>query len=163
MGIEEIRRLKENANLPKEKKRYTIPKVSKKTAARKLEEKKNADPELSQEAWFQEQRPQMPEKCENCGNPTCKNDDDWFRASICHILPKAYFPSVATHPLNRLFLCFWGANSCHTNMDNKTLDMTEMNCWNAIVERFLEIYPSISKEERRRIPSILMQYVNDNL
>jgi hypothetical protein len=114
------------------------------------------------ERWFQERRREMKGVCLHCGGKTCRDDDQWFRASLAHILPKAYFPSVSTHPLNWIELCFWG-NSCHTNMDNKVLDMTEMACWDTIVTRFQAMYPSIAPKERRRIPEILMQYIEIDL
>lgn len=109
--------------------------------------------------WFADRRKEMTGRCDNCQYPTCKNDDDKFHYSIAHILPKAYFKSVATHPFNYLELCFWGLNSCHTQMDNKMIDLTEMACWDKIVTRFVAMYPDIAPEERRRIPQILLQYV----
>jgi hypothetical protein len=66
---------------------------------------------------------------------------------------------VATNDRNWIELCFWGEGSCHTMMDNKMLDMTDMACWNEIVERFQIIYPYIAKEERKRIPQILLNYI----
>lgn len=122
--------------------------------------KNNSGAEIQR--WFLDRRDEMVGYCANCGKPSCKNDDKYYKHSIAHILPKAYFPSVATHPSNWIELCFWG-NSCHTNMDNKTLDLSEMACWDVIVKRFQEIYPSISKNERRRIPSILLQYIGTDL
>ena len=99
----------------------------------------------------------MTGRCQNCMGKT-EMDGRHYKCSIAHILPKAYFPSVATHPLNWLELCFYG-KSCHTNMDNKMLDLTEMSCWDDIVTKFCAIYPSIAPKERRRIPEILLQYV----
>lgn len=111
--------------------------------------------------WFHARRLEMTGVCCHCGNATTAYSDQYFKFSICHILPKAYFPSVATHPLNWIELCFWGDNSCHTNMDNKTLDLTEMNCWDEIVEKFIAIYPSIAQKEKKRIPYSLLQYVKN--
>jgi hypothetical protein len=69
---------------------------------------------------------------------------------------------VATHPDNFLELCFYG-NSCHTNFDNKMLDLIEMNCFDTIIEKFTKIYPAIAQEEKRRIPSILIEYLKVEL
>ena len=162
MGIEEIRRLKSEGGKLKTKSPYVIPRVSEKRKKMMAEAKKEADPEQSMEAFFQARRLEMTGKCAHCGGASCKNDGEWFRASIAHILPKAYFKSIATHPKNWIELCFWKEN-CHGQMDNKLLDLTDMHCWDTIVERFLEMYPVIAKEERRRIPSTLMQYVNIDL
>lgn len=165
MGAEEIRRLKEKALLPKEKKVYRLNRVSTKTLERKAKESDEIDKgkELTTggadlKRWFEDRRKELTGRCAHCGGRSCKDSDQYWKFSIAHILPKAYFPSVATHKDNFIELCFFN-NSCHTRMDDKTLDITEMNCWDTIVERFLKIYPEIDKKERRRIPETLMQYV----
>jgi len=109
------------------------------------------------ERWFKDRQKEMTGKCSNCQGKT-ERDSRHYKCSIGHILPKAYFPSIATHPLNWLELCFYG-KSCHTNMDNKMLDLTEMACWDEIVTKFCAMYPSIDKKERRRIPEVLLQYI----
>lgn len=108
--------------------------------------------------WFLERRKEMTGVCQHCGGRTCKEDENKFHFSLAHLLPKAYFPSVATHPDNFLELCYYG-NSCHAQMDNKMLDLIDMNCFDQIITKFVKIYPSIAKEERRRIPAILLQYL----
>jgi hypothetical protein len=164
MGLEQIRKLKEEAGLPKQKVRKQIPKKSKK---RLLQEKQSriekSAPSAEKERWFQERRKDMTGKCSNCGKPSCKNSDEYFRFSIAHILEKAYFKSVRTHPDNWIELCFWGDNSCHSQMDNKMLDMTEMACWDEIVVKFQKMYLAIDPKEKRRIPDILLQYINTNI
>lgn len=121
--------------------------------------------------WFKERKPELTGKCKHCGGKTYieqeiadddsevyRNKMDIYKHCIAHILPKAYFPSVATHKLNWIELCFWG-RSCHTNFDNYTLDITELNCYDEVIEKFVAMYPDIDKKERRRIPAVLMQYV----
>ena len=44
-------------------------------------------------------------------------------------------------------------------MDNKILDLIEMNCWDEIVTKFCIMYPSIAEKEKRRIPQVLLQYI----
>jgi len=155
LGLEEIRRLKEQAKLPKEKKKYTIPKVS---AKKKSAPKADEDDELP--GWFEDRRKEMKGKCSNCGKRSCAHDDKYYRFSIAHILPKAYFPSVKTHPENWIELCFWGQNSCHTNFDNGILDLTEMSNWNEIIVKFQKLYPLLTAKEKGRVPEILKQYIN---
>jgi hypothetical protein len=163
------------------KKKYTIPKKSNKRIQKEKEQGVqiikakpkgwfDADKvdevlvkEDSQWDWFVEQRKLMTGFCKNCGRPSCKNDDKKFHFSLAHILEKAHFPSIAKHPLNVIELCFWGEGSCHTRMDNKMLDLTEMACWDEIVTKVVAMYPSIDKSERRRIPSLLLQYINTEL
>lgn len=110
------------------------------------------------ERWFKEMQKRMTGKCENCGGKTeafTKN----YKCSIAHILPKAYFKSVATNENNWLELCFYGKNSCHTNFDNKMIDIIDMNCFDQIITKFVKIYPFIALDERRRIPNVLLQYL----
>jgi ssDNA-binding Zn-finger/Zn-ribbon topoisomerase 1 len=178
MGLEQIRNLKEQAKLPKTVKKYIIPKKS----SKKLLEEKNQKIEIVKPKkkgwfdaekiyedlptakyiieladWFEDRHKEMTGICKHCGGKTQKGKEN-YRNSIAHILPKAYFKSVATNPNNWIELCFYG-NSCHSQMDNKMLDLTEMNCWDEIVTKFVKIYPSIAKEERRRIPKILLEYI----
>lgn len=161
MGLEHIRSIKEQAKLPKAKKAYSIPKKSAKKIAQEKEQKvARKDLSTDKERWFQERRKEMTGKCSNCGKPSCKNSDEYFRFSIAHILQKAYVKSVATHESNWIELCFWGENSCHSQMDNGMLDMTEMACWDQIVVKFQRMYPHIDPKEKRRIPDILKQYIN---
>jgi len=118
----------------------------------------NASKAAAMQRWFAERREEMKGKCAHCGGKTMKYNGDKFYYSIAHILPKAYFKSVATHPLNWVELCFYG-NSCHTNFDNHMIDIMELNCFDDVISKFVRMYPDIDKDERRRIPAILLQYV----
>jgi hypothetical protein len=139
-----------------------IAKESAKTAAKKAGEKKaRGDQDTFKEAWFKARRKEMVGVCQHCGGKSCKDSDEYFRFSIAHLLPKNLFESVALHPSNWIELCHFG-NSCHANMDNKILDLMDMNCFNDIIEKFLVIYPDIDKAERKYIPDILIQYLKDN-
>ncbi len=109
--------------------------------------------------WFSDRRKEMTGLCAHCGDRSCKNSDQYFKFSICHILPKNIFKSVKNHPLNWIELCFWN-KSHHTNFDNKTLDITELNCYDQVIERFVAMYPDIDKKERKYIPATLLQYIN---
>jgi hypothetical protein len=143
---------------PTKKAPYVIPKVSEKKSKQMAEERKakaNGTDALSN--WFNERHKKMSGTCKHCGGKTQKEADN-FKCSIAHILPKAYFPSVAAHPDNWIELCFYG-NSCHTNFDNNILDITELNCFDEVIEKFNRIYPSIAKQERKRIPEALLQYL----
>lgn len=162
MGLRELQKIREQRDLPKPPKaRKPIAKKSAKKLKQEAEAKiAKKDPSAEKERWFQEQRKRMTGRCSNCGKPSCKNSDEYFRFSIAHILAKAYFKSVALNDNNWIELCFWGDKSCHSQMDNNMLDMTEMACWDQIVEKFLQIYPHIDTKEKRRIPDILKQYIN---
>lgn len=130
------------------------------TGARILKKTKRRSKTEGLDEWFEDFRKEMTGFCWNCGRPSSKYNDYEYRCSAAHILPKKLFRSVELHPLNRLELCFWGEGSCHTNYDNKTLDLTEMNCYDTIIERFLKIYPHIAPHERKNIPQVLLHYLD---
>ncbi|MGI9215152.1 MAG: hypothetical protein ACR2HS_05890 [Gammaproteobacteria bacterium] len=112
--------------------------------------------------WFEKQRSLMKGICSHCGGKTQKNDDNTFHYSICHLLPKNHFKSVATNDNNWIELCYYG-QSCHSNLDNHIIDLTQLNCFDEVIEKFVKMYPFIAKEERRRIPSILLEYIKNEL
>lgn len=107
--------------------------------------------------WFEIRHKEMKGVCQHCNGRTEKNRTT-YKNSIAHILPKAYFKSVATHPLNWIELCFYG-NSCHTNFDNKMLDLIELNCFDEVITKFVALYPDIAENEKKRIPQVLLQYI----
>lgn len=110
--------------------------------------------------WFADMHKKMTGICQHCGGKTQKNTPT-YKYSIAHILPKAYFKSISTHPNNWIELCFYG-NSCHTNYDNYMLDITELNCYDHVIENFITMYPDIDEKERRRIPKVLLDYIENN-
>jgi len=111
--------------------------------------------------WFKDRQKEMTGKCQNCGGKTEK-DSKHYKCSVAHLLPKAYFKSVATHPDNWLELCFY-SNSCHTNFDNKMIDIIDLHCFDTVIQKFVKIYPFIAQEEKRRIPPILIEYLKTEL
>src|ERR1700761_316449 len=164
MGAEEIRNLKAKVLLPKEKKPYRINRVSAKTLERRAKEaaevengKALTSAGADCERWFEDRRKELTGVCAHCGGRSCKDSDQYWKFSIAHILPKNIFHSVKTHPLNYIELCFFN-NSCHTNFDNKTLDVMDLNCFDTVIERFVSMYPAIDSKERRYIPDVLLQY-----
>lgn len=169
MGLQEIRNLKAAAGQPKPKAIYRIPNKSPKKLKQEAEAKSalgnikdmegvvKGSTELDR--WFEERRMEMSGFCKHCGGLSCKEDDKYFKFSLAHILPKRIFKSVATHPKNWIELCFWSP-SCHTNFDNYTLDIIDLNCFDEVIEKFVAIYPDIDKKERKYIPDALLQYVN---
>ena len=99
---ENIRRLKEQAAMPRPKKAYSISKKSKKKLKQEAEEKKlrGSDDTLI-EQWYKARRKELTGTCQcGCGNKSQKDDDTFFRGSCCHVFPKATFESIMYHPLN---------------------------------------------------------------
>jgi hypothetical protein len=114
------------------------------------------------EGWYQARRKEMTGYCEcGCGRTSSKKDDENFRASIAHIVPKSKCRSVATHPLNWVEMNFW--DGCHSNMDEMGSDRwPNMACWPTIVHRFLTFYLLIPVKERRFIPKVLQDVIADH-
>lgn len=159
MGLDDIRRLKAEAAIPKPKKYYQIPKVSKKRQKRTADDDRPDD--VKQDEWFVETRKALVGTCQcGCGAKSCKNDDLYYRFSICHILPKAYFKSVATHPLNFVELAFWGG--CHTTFDQMGPERwVNLACWDDIKAKVLSMDPYLTPEEKgRKFYQILIELVN---
>lgn len=129
--------------------------------ANEPENKEAAKKYFELDRWFKERQKEMTGRCMNCGGKTEAHTKS-YKCSIAHILPKAYFKSIATNENNWLELCFYG-NSCHTNYDNKMLDLIEMNCFDTIMQKFTKIYPHIAADEKRRIPPILIEYLKTEI
>jgi hypothetical protein len=160
MGINEIRKLKLDAEIPKQKKVYYIPKVSEKRKRKMAEQKDNAG-DSGMDKFYEERRKEMTGRCLFCKGKTEKKNDETYRRSIAHLLPKRknQFPSIALHPDNWLELCFYG-ESCHTNFDNGTITwelLRDSAEWEIIADKFKKIYPFIKEEEKKNIPPLLLK------
>lgn len=163
MGIEQIRQLKSSAKTPK-KKVYQIPKISAKKMAQKQAEK-GKDVEL--ENWFNERRKEMTGKCAYCGGKTEKNNNSNFKSSIAHIFPKRknMYPSIATHPLNFLELCFY-ENSCHDNFDRNNLDFQDLinsPLKEELIYKVNVLYKAMEEGEKGKVPDNILKYINENI
>lgn len=120
----------------------------------KMAEKKERQKDLNE--WFEKQIAQIPTYCEECGT----NLGGWRqvmpRAIIAHILPKRLtaggFPSVATHPMNRMFYC----PDCHNRYDNRGWShVPTMKSYPKVLERFKEFAGDLTEEEFNRLPEYL--------
>lgn len=156
---ENLRLIKQNAGKPKLKAPKYINKISAKKQAKLIEEKEGTA-ELWD--WFEDRRREMKGVCQNCLEPTSKKDDKYFHFCIAHILPKRFFPSLAKDLDNWLELCYFG-KGCHPSLDNCVIDLTDLHCWDDVVEKFQRMYPRMAKEERKHIPETLRQYITVDL
>lgn len=151
MGIEQIRRLKEEALLPKVKVRKAIPKKSAKKIAQEKEQKELlGDNDTLKEQWFKARRKEMVGCCQcGCGKPSQKKDDMYFRHSIAHVFNKKDFQSIMYHPLNWVERAFWGGD--HTNMDEGGMDKwVNMADFDDIVEKFHVLVPLLTDKEKSK-------------
>lgn len=145
------------------------PKALRKIGLKKQEQmrqEKEAGGDSALDQWYEARRKEMIGKCQFCNSKTEKDNDDTYRHSVAHLLPKKEgiggFPSVATHPANWLELCFYG-NSCHTNYDTHMISLEMLRDsveWPLILEKFLKVYPYIRQEERSAIPDVFLPYLN---
>jgi hypothetical protein len=146
VSIDNIRRLKFEANLPKPAKVYSIAKKSKKRIEREKKMLLNDD---NYDGWFEERRKNLVGVCQcGCGEKSQKKDDTYYRHCICHIFPKRLFKSVATHPMNFVERAFWGG--CHTNLDEQSMDKwVGMADWDDIKAKVEAMLPYIAEEEKK--------------
>ena len=125
-------------------------KAEKNKANGKTDEKKNIVDGLN--VFFASQVPEIPECCEECGASLKWQKQNNFKSIIAHILPKRKtggFPSVSTHPKNRMFLCL----ICHGNFDNKGADFAPtLQSFDLMCERFLEFENLLSESDKQRLP-----------
>ena len=159
MGIEDIRRLKFEAGLPKVKKTYTIPKVSekrqKKLDEQKAEGQKKPASKLELDIWYNHVREKHWGsggycKCMECG---LKIGVEYSRHATAHLLPKKLFRSVATHELNYLIL---GAHcGCHYLTDRVDKFVT-MITWPEAARRIKIMMPLLSFDELKYLSSQLL-------
>lgn len=147
--LDKRRRWKQFGKPKEEKKVYVIPKIGAKKKKEIEEQKLSGDNKL--DLFFEEARTKMCGRCLFCNGKTEASNDETYRRSIAHLLPKAIFESVATHPCNWIELCFFG-ESCHTNFDNGiiSLEMIKDSAeWGIIREKLLILLPLVSLEERK--------------
>ena len=105
--------------------------------------------------FFASQTLQVPYKCEECGGDISYWKIKNPRMLIAHILPKRKnggFPSVATHPRNRMFYC----PDCHTYFDTKGASFAEqLKSLPVMRARFNEFKNELSEQDLQRVPNYL--------
>lgn len=112
----------------------------------KEEKKTGGDPDKkAQDKWFaaiaKEKAGEC--KCWECGRHV---PDGFVKCATAHIMPKAAFPSVATHPLNYLIL---SASCCH-DKSHKVETFRKMKIFGEAVDRFLQFEHLLTKEEKAK-------------
>jgi hypothetical protein len=117
-------------------------------AEEKKEKKEKSD-------FFANSIKQAPDHCQNCKKPLAPTKAISKAAVVAHILPKSKkqgVPSMATHEMNKVFLC----GNCHTNMDNQGCDfILTMSILPLLRTRVAVMWPEIPANERRRVPECL--------
>ena len=132
----------------KTKEKKPIAKKSEKRLAKEKEQKEaGSDEDLDR--WFARMRKKMVGICQcGCSRKSSKLEDDHYRSSISHIFPKRIFKSIATNDINWVERNFW--EGCHTNFDNQSMDKWPLMAdWDDIKERFHQLAPLLTDEERK--------------
>lgn len=130
------------------KKKQQLEKAKLKTQLRQHIVNPNPKDLTQKEKFFQAARVKMVGVCQcGCARKSSKYDNDHFRSSCAHIFPQRLFPSIQFHMLNWVERNFW--DGCHSVMDNTSMDRwVNMADWNDIKERFHELAPLLTDEER---------------
>lgn len=104
--------------------------------------------------WYADRAKESPHRCENCSLPLGPTINFHPRAHIAHLLAKGKHgcPSVATHPMNRVFLC----KDCHDVFDGPQDKAANMPIIPVLRKRLQLFYKLIAKDEIRRIPDFLI-------
>lgn len=106
--------------------------------------------------FFASQILTMPSTCEESGKPLPKSPLWMRRACVAHILPKRPdygFPSVAMHPMNKIFL----HPDIHQDMDNFGESyVLKMRSLPIMRERVKQLIPFLSPGELNRLPQYFL-------
>lgn len=94
-------------------------------------------------------------RCEECGDRLRGHVSE-----VAHILPKNYFRSIQTNPLNWLPLCgMYSANQCHSKFDDSKVNIFKnMLIYPKVIRIFAELEDKITE----KIPyKIYVRYQED--
>lgn len=105
-----------------------------------------------QERWYEAIMQKEPGVCWETREKINKQDRFGWHGSVCHILAKKQFPSVATHPLNYLILKMWGGTHDKTHRWDT---FSKMKVWKIALQRIKIMYPILGQEEKRKLPDFI--------
>lgn len=145
-----------------EKKVYKLKQVSDKRAAKNAaakEQRGEEDTELQK--WYAVIMEKENPVCWETGEPINKKDVKGWHGSIAHVLPKNDYPSVATHPLNYMILKMWGGT--HGQYDSNWENASKMRVWNHAIKIFNILFPLLTKEEKGKLPDIIIQEIKPEI
>jgi len=158
--LEERRKHIEAGRPLKQKKSYTIPKVSEKRKAKmKAEAEVRGDGDTEKQKFFKAAIKRMTGYCIETGLKTETKIYRYAICSICHILPQSKCPSVAYHP------CIWIElnQDFHVKFDAMSWEEREkLGCWPVIMEKLIMVYPDLAPEERRHFPTSVLNFIEKN-
>lgn len=163
MGLEFLQQLKANRGIPKEKKKYVLPKKSaKKLAQEKVEKEQRSEGQQTElQKWYERiMQSEMP-ICWETGEKIDTGDKLGWHGSIAHILPKDLFDSVKTHPMNYMILKMWGGT--HGQYDSSWEKAAKMSIWPYAVRIINILYPLLTREEKSKLPETIIQEIKPEI
>lgn len=114
----------------------------------------DANKELKE--WFAYHMANSPKVCENCKKDLSHYSEKEWRGSQDHIIEKSAVngcPSVAAVLENH---CVLGMFCCHGQKHTSNLNLSRMDIFPVLKERFKKFKHLIIEEERRKIPKIFL-------
>lgn len=108
--------------------------------------------------WFANAISQMPACCEEC-NERLYIFAPWAaKAFVAHVLPKAIFESVNTHPLNKIYLCL----ICHTNFDTWGEEkVVKMKIFPEAFDIMMQLLKHLHHDEWKSLPEYVKDHINN--
>lgn len=129
-------------------------KREKKSDKKKDPEKETATFKKDLNVFFASQILVFPKHCENCGHVLDTSSPFAKRSQICHILPKTKnggFPSIATHPSNKIFMCCFRGCYGHGKYDNGDAETRKsMKVYQIAIERFRSVENELTEKEKMK-------------
>lgn len=126
------------------------------SAAYKIrKEQRKTDGTEERELWFIMKKHEMTGTCAEpgCKESTNKYHSVYYRWSICHIAPKAYCPSVATHPDNYVELCW----QHHSEFDSSFEKAAKMGVFVEAKRKFNLFKHLMPNSELRKVNPYLLE------
>ena len=144
------------------KERKPIKKISDKLKAEREKEKVERNGENTElQKWYENIMNKEDAICWETGERIDKRDKFGWHGSIAHVLDKANFPSVATHPENYMILKMWGGT--HGQYDSSWESASKMKVWTHACRIFNILYPLLTSEEKRKLPDVILQEIKPEL
>lgn len=115
---------------------------------------RQVDGSQDQDIWYLLKKHEMAGTCSEpgCNVSTNKYNPEYYRWSICHVVPKKLVPSVATHPENWQELCWIH----HQEFDASFERAAKMKCFPEAKRKFELFKDLIPDSELRKVNPFLL-------
>lgn len=113
--------------------------------------------ETELQKWYAAIMEKEAPKCWETGEWIGKENKKSWHGSIAHVLPKSIFPSVKTNPMNYMILKMYGGT--HGQYDSSWENASKMKVWKFACKIFNVLYPLLTREEKAKLPEIILQEI----